>query len=183
MGYTAFVHTKISRIIGASGIHVGTMSFGKMEGDASDKLIAYMLQDDVAQGPYYQQEWEGMIQTTPIISGGMNALRLPAFFENLGHSNVILTAGGGSFGHKDGPKQGAMSCRQGEEAWVLWSMRRPMKKSKEHSSPSRRMPTKSTQGGKRNWVTQVNLQSRQQPLTGRKRQLHEGTLSFKRTFS
>jgi ribulose-bisphosphate carboxylase large chain len=119
-GYTAFVHTKISRIIGASGIHVGTMSFGKMEGDASDKLIAYMLQDDEAQGPYYKQEWEGMIQTTPIISGGMNALRLPAFFENLGHSNVILTAGGGSFGHKDGPKQGAMSCRQGEEAWKLW---------------------------------------------------------------
>merc|ERR1711953_1265084 len=66
-GYTAFVHTKISRIIGASGIHVGTMSFGKMEGDASDKNIAFMLQDDIADGPY---------------------LRLPAFFENLGHSNV-----------------------------------------------------------------------------------------------
>merc|ERR1712008_168515 len=59
-GYTAFVHTKLSRIIGASGIHVGTMSFGKMEGDASDKLIAYMLQDDEAQGPYYKQEWEGL---------------------------------------------------------------------------------------------------------------------------
>merc|ERR1719401_1666232 len=61
-----------------------------------------------------------MKQTTPIISGGMNALRLPAFFENLGHSNVILTAGGGAFGHKDGPEQGATSCRQGEEAWKLW---------------------------------------------------------------
>lgn len=47
-------------------------------------------------------------------------MRLPAFFENLGHSNVILTAGGGAFGHKDGPKQGATSCRQGEEAWKLW---------------------------------------------------------------
>ena len=119
-GYTAFVHTKLSRVIGASGIHTGTMSFGKMEGDASDKNIAFMLQDDVAPGPYYEQPWEGMMQTTPIISGGMNALRLPAFFENLGHSNVILTAGGGSFGHKDGPKQGAISCRQGEEAWKLW---------------------------------------------------------------
>jgi hypothetical protein len=96
------------------------MSFGKMEGDASDKGIAYMLQQDEADGPYYHQEWEGMKQTTPIISGGMNALRLPAFFENLGHSNVILTAGGGAFGHKDGPKQGATSCRQGEEAWKLW---------------------------------------------------------------
>ncbi|CAE7724103.1 rbcL [Symbiodinium sp. CCMP2592] len=119
-GYTAFVHTKISRVIGASGIHTGTMSFGKMEGDASDKNIAFMLQDDEADGPYYRQEWEGMKQTTPIISGGMNALRLPAFFENLGHSNVILTAGGGSFGHKDGPKPGAISCRQGEEAWKAW---------------------------------------------------------------
>merc|ERR1711998_303808 len=56
----------------------------------------------------------------PIISGGMNALRLPAFFQNLGHSNVILTAGGGSFGHKDGPKQGAISCAQGEDAWKQW---------------------------------------------------------------
>ena len=53
------------------------MSFGKMEGDASDKNIAFMLQDDEADGPYYHQEWEGMKQTTPIISGGMNALRLP----------------------------------------------------------------------------------------------------------
>merc|ERR1711972_828221 len=119
-GYTAFVHTKLSRVIGARGIHVGTMSFGKMEGDASDKGIAFMLQDDQADGPYYHQEWEGMKQTTPIISGGMNALRLPAFFENLGHSNVILTAGGGAFGHKDGPKPGATSCRQGEEAWKQW---------------------------------------------------------------
>ncbi|CAK0899438.1 unnamed protein product [Prorocentrum cordatum] len=119
-GYTAFVHTKLSRVIGASGIHTGTMSFGKMEGDASDKNIGFMLQDDVADGPYYRQEWEGMKQTTPIISGGMNALRLPAFFENLGHSNVILTAGGGAFGHKDGPKQGAISCAQGEESWKLW---------------------------------------------------------------
>ena len=119
-GYTAFVHTKISRVIGASGIHVGTMSFGKMEGDASDKNIAFMLQDDEADGPYYRQEWQGMKQTTPIISGGMNALRLPAFFENLSHSNVILTAGGGAFGHKDGPKIGAISCRQGEDAWKAW---------------------------------------------------------------
>merc|ERR1711937_1054337 len=119
-GYTEFVHTKISRVIGASGTHVGTMSFGKMEGDASDKGIAFMLQDDEADGPYYHQEWQGMPETTPIISGGMNALRLPAFFQNLGHSNVILTAGGGAFGHKDGPKQGAISCAQGEDAWKQW---------------------------------------------------------------
>ena len=49
-----------------------------------------MLKDDEDQGPYYK------------------------------HSNVILTTGGGSLGHKDGPKQDATSCRQGEEAWKLW---------------------------------------------------------------
>jgi len=27
---------------------------------------------------------------------------------------------GGSFGHKDGPKQGAISCGQGEDAWKQW---------------------------------------------------------------
>ena len=113
-GYTTFVDTKIPRVIGASSIHVGTMSFGKLEDDASDKNIAFMLQADETAGPYYHQEWQGMPQTTPIISGGINALRLPAFFENLGHSNVIVTAGGVAFGHKDGPKQGANPCGQGE---------------------------------------------------------------------
>ena len=58
-----------------------------------------------------------MRPTTPIISGGMNALRLPGFFENLGHSNLILTAGGGSYGHADGPAAGAISLRQAEQCW------------------------------------------------------------------
>ena len=47
-----------------------------------------------------------MNPTTPIISGGMNALRMPGFFKNLGHSNLILTAGGGAFGHIDGAVDG-----------------------------------------------------------------------------
>ena len=37
--------------------------------------MVYPLQDDVAPGPYYQQEWEGMAETTPIISGAMNGCR------------------------------------------------------------------------------------------------------------
>ena len=39
---------------GSSGIHVGTISFGKKEG--VDKNIAYKLQDDEADGPYCRQE-------------------------------------------------------------------------------------------------------------------------------
>ena len=116
-GYSAFVLSKMSRLQGASGIHTGTMSFGKMEGEKSDTLIAYQIEQDSVAGPAYHQEWQGMKPTTPIISGGMNALRMPGFFDNLGHSNAILTAGGGSYGHIDGAAEGARSLRQAEECW------------------------------------------------------------------
>ncbi len=116
-GYTAFVLSKMSRLQGASGIHTGTMSYGKMEGEAGDTDMAYMIERDSADGPFYHQEWHGMKPTTPIISGGMNALRMPGFFSNLGHSNLILTAGGGSYGHIDGAAAGARSLRQAEQCW------------------------------------------------------------------
>ncbi len=116
-GYTAHVLSKMARLQGASGIHTGTMSFGKMEGEAEDRGIAHMIMRDSADGPYYHQEWLGMNPTTPIISGGMNALRMPGFFENLGHSNLIMTAGGGAFGHVDGGAAGAKSLRQAEQCW------------------------------------------------------------------
>ena len=117
-GYTAFVLSKMARLQGASGIHTGTMGFGKMEGANKDKNMAYMIEQDVADGPYFRQQWWGMKSTTPIISGGMNALRLPGFFDNLGHSNFCQTSGGGAFGHLDGPTAGALSLRQAHEAWT-----------------------------------------------------------------
>ena len=116
-GYNMLVHMKMARLQGASGIHTGTMGFGKMEGAADDKAIAYMLERDSADGLFYHQEWEGMKATTPIISGGMNALRLPGFFDNLGHCNVIQTSGGGALGHKEGIVSGAISLRQAFMAW------------------------------------------------------------------
>ncbi|MEJ2345670.1 MAG: ribulose-bisphosphate carboxylase [Gammaproteobacteria bacterium] len=129
-GYTAFVLAKMSRLQGASGIHVGTMGYGKMEGAADDKVIAYMIERDECQGPVYHQNWFGMKPTTPIISGGMNALRLPGFFENLGHGNVINTAGGGAYGHIDSPADGAKSLRQAYECWKAGAD--PIEWAKEH---------------------------------------------------
>ncbi|TCS64277.1 ribulose-bisphosphate carboxylase [Varunaivibrio sulfuroxidans] len=134
-GYTAFVLAKMSRLQGASGIHVGTMGYGKMEGAADDRNIAYMIERDSADGPFYHQEWYGMKPTTPIISGGMNALRLPGFFENLGHGNVINTAGGGSYGHIDSPAAGAVSLRQAYECWKEGAD--PIEWAKEHKEFAR----------------------------------------------
>jgi len=134
-GYTAFVLSKMARLQGASGIHVGTMGFGKMEGGKDDRNIAYMIERDSADGPYYHQEWHGMKPTTPIISGGMNALRLPGFFENLGHGNVINTSGGGSYGHVDSPAAGAISLRQSYECWKAGAD--PIEFAKEHKEFAR----------------------------------------------
>lgn len=134
-GYTAFVLSKMARLQGASGIHTGTMSFGKMEGEAGDKDMAFMIMDDSADGPFYHQEWHGMNPTTPIISGGMNALRMPRFFDNLGTSNLILTAGGGAYGHMDGPAEGALSLRQAEQCWK--EKADPVEFAKEHKQFAR----------------------------------------------
>jgi len=134
-GYTAFVLAKMSRLQGASGIHVGTMGYGKMEGGRDDKIIAYMIERDECQGPVYYQKWYGMKPTTPIISGGMNALRLPGFFENLGHGNVINTAGGGSYGHVDSPAAGAISLRQAYQCWKEGAD--PIEFAKEHNEFAR----------------------------------------------
>ncbi|MDE2335003.1 MAG: ribulose-bisphosphate carboxylase [Rhodospirillales bacterium] len=116
-GYTTYVLCKMARLQGASGIHTGTMGFGKMEGEPGDRMAAVMLTGDSCDGPFYHQEWLGMNPTTPIVSGGMNALRMPGFFANLGHSNLIMTAGGGAFGHLDGGAAGAVSLRQAEQCW------------------------------------------------------------------
>ena len=59
-GYTAYVLAKMSRLQGASGIHVGTMGFGKMEGAADDRAIAYIIERDQYDGPVYSQDSYGM---------------------------------------------------------------------------------------------------------------------------
>ena len=129
-GYTAYVLAKMARLQGASGIHVGTMGYGKMEGARDDRAIAYICERDEYQGPAYFQEWFGMRPTTPIVSGGMNALRLPGFFTNLGHANVINTAGGGAYGHLDGAAAGGRSLRQAHECWAAGAD--PVEWAKEH---------------------------------------------------
>lgn len=117
MGMDPLCYMKLARLMGASGIHTGTMGYGKMEGHNDERVLAYMLERDECQGPYFYQKWYGMKPTTPIISGGMNALRLPGFFANLGHGNVINTCGGGAFGHIDSPAAGATSLSQAHDCW------------------------------------------------------------------
>lgn len=59
-GYTAFVRCKVSRLQNVSGVHTGTMGYGKMEGEAADKDIACMLERAAADDSCYRQEWLGI---------------------------------------------------------------------------------------------------------------------------
>ncbi len=135
MGMDPLVFMKFARLMGASGIHTGTMGYGKMEGRGDERVLAYMLERDECMGRYFNQKWYGMKSTTPIISGGMNALRLPGFFENLGHGNVINTCGGGSYGHIDSPAAGAKSLSQAYECWK--SGQDPIEYAKTHNEFAR----------------------------------------------
>lgn len=42
-GFTAFVHRKMAQLQDASGIHTGTMGYGKTKGETADEHLAYML--------------------------------------------------------------------------------------------------------------------------------------------
>merc|ERR1711953_858050 len=74
-------------------------------------------------------------------------------------------------------KQVHMEMCHCQMAW--WSMPKPMKRSRVHSLPSRRMLIRSILDGRRSWATQANHPCKQQHLTGRKRQSHESITHFK----
>ena len=134
-GYTAFVLAKMSRLQGCfrhPRRHHGLRQDGRRRRRPQHRLHDRARR---SQGPVYFQKWYGMKPTTPIISGGMNALRLPGFFQNLGHGNVINTAGGGSYGHIDSPAAGAISLRQAYECWK--SGADPIQYAKQHKEFAR----------------------------------------------
>lgn len=70
--HAAFVHAKISRIIRASGLSLGTTTLGKMEHGASAKDFASRLLQGEAIGPYQYQAQASMKQIAPIITSGVS---------------------------------------------------------------------------------------------------------------
>ena len=50
MGMDPLCYMKLARLMGASGIHTGTMGYGKMEGHSGETVLAYMLERDECQG-------------------------------------------------------------------------------------------------------------------------------------
>jgi ribulose-bisphosphate carboxylase large chain len=64
---------------------------------------------------FMRSSWYGLKPTMPIASGGMHPGLVPRLIELLS-TDLIITFGGGLWGHPDGPEAGARAIRQSVDA-------------------------------------------------------------------
>jgi ribulose-bisphosphate carboxylase large chain len=148
IGYTVLVLSKFARLAGASGIHTGTAGVGKMKGSVEDDITAaYNIQYLKSVGHIFEQSWSqtpeedldsiklveqdrlehvileddswrGMKKCCPIISGGLNPVKLKPFIDAIGNTEFITTMGAGTHAHPDGTKAGSKAIYQSCEAYL-----------------------------------------------------------------
>ena len=147
IGFTVLVLSKFARLAGASGIHTGTAGVGKMSGDKkADITAADGILKLVAQGHFFEQSWakvpkddkdvlklvkadshhhvileddswRGIKKCAPIISGGLNPIKLKPFIDIAGTTDFITTMGAGVHAHPNGTRAGAAALVQAMEAY------------------------------------------------------------------
>lgn len=118
LGYTVLVLSKHARLAGASGLHTGTAGVGKMKGEVGEDIVsAQMILRQKAYGHFFEQDWGQMKKVCPIISGGLNPLKLVPFIKAFGGVDFITTMGGGVHSHPGGTKSGARALVQACEAY------------------------------------------------------------------
>lgn len=104
-GVSMKVIAKVSRIIGVDQLHVGT-AVGKM----SEKREEVLENCDALK-----TEMDGLKPVLPVASGGLHPRLVPALIEIFG-KDVVIQAGGGIHGHRDGTVAGAKAIRQAVDA-------------------------------------------------------------------
>jgi len=104
-GISMQVLAKIARIIGVDQLHVGTV-VGKM----------FETKEEVANNCKALKMHIGDLKKAlPVASGGLHPGLVPALIEFFG-KDVVIQAGGGIHGHRDGTMAGAKAMRQAVEA-------------------------------------------------------------------
>ncbi len=145
-GFSVLVLSKFARLAGASGIHTGTAGVGKMKGTPEEDVVAangilylrseghFFTQswskvadvhnddthaDNVPMAsPYPKEGWRAVKKCCPIVSGGLNPVRLKPFIDIMGNVDFITTMGSGIHAHPHGTRAGAMSLVQACEAYL-----------------------------------------------------------------
>jgi ribulose 1,5-bisphosphate carboxylase large subunit-like protein len=97
--------SKLTRLCGGDQIHAGAID-GKLYED-NDSVIK--------SSKAIRKRWENIEPSFPVSSGGQNPCTVQRNVELLGN-DVLILAGGGIFGHKEGATAGAMAMRQALDA-------------------------------------------------------------------
>lgn len=106
-GISMRVIAKIARIIGVDQLHVGTVVGKMFETKEEVKGNIEALKTEMA----------GLKPCLPVASGGLHPGLVPALVDFFG-KDVVIQAGGGIHGHKDGTAAGAKAMRQAVEAVI-----------------------------------------------------------------
>ena len=114
---------KWMRMAGVDHLHAGTV-VGKLEGDPQmirgfyDTLREPRVEQNLAHGLFFDQEWASLLKVMPVASGGIHAGQMHQLLTYLGE-DVVLQFGGGTIGHPMGIQAGATANRVALEAMVL----------------------------------------------------------------
>lgn len=106
-GISMLVIAKLARLAGVSALHTGTV-VGKMEGKQGDVVEI----DGFLRG-----RWHGLRPVMPIASGGLHPGLVHRVLDILGR-DLIMTFGGGLWGHPGGPEAGARAIRQAVDSYM-----------------------------------------------------------------
>jgi ribulose-bisphosphate carboxylase large chain len=148
IGFSVLVLSKFARLAGASGIHTGTAGVGKMKGSPEEDVVAaHGIQYLSSHGHFFDQSWakimetdkdaielvnediahhvileydswRGMKKCCPIVSGGLNPVRLKPFIDVMGNVDFITTMGSGVHAHPEGTWSGAKALVQACDAYL-----------------------------------------------------------------
>nr|VDD89222.1 RuBisCO long chain, Form unknown [uncultured archaeon] len=106
-GISMLAIAKAARLCGVSALHTGTV-VGKMEGPKEE----VMKIDSFLKSDFY-----GMKKVMPIASGGLHPRLVPDLLKILGN-DLVITFGGGLWGHPGGPESGVRAITQATEATI-----------------------------------------------------------------
>ncbi len=120
-GISMFVLAKLYRVIGVDQLHIGTAGAGKMEGEKWE-VIQYkriITEDHYVPDEndvfHLEQKFYHIKPVFPTSSGGLHPGNIQPVIDALG-KDIVLQLGGGTMGHPDGPRAGAMAVRQAIDA-------------------------------------------------------------------
>jgi len=116
-GISMLVLADIARLIGVDQLHIGTV-VGKMEGGKEEVIrIGEEIESKIVEqkGNKLSENWKSIKPVMAVCSGGLHPGMVPSLVKNLGN-DIVIQAGGGIHGHRNGTTAGAKALRQAVEA-------------------------------------------------------------------